>query len=364
MALYEFAATVRRTIVYAGIGLAALVVLWILYGFARDLYLRLNPPPEPPPTVGFGKLPQLRLPALSIEGNPTYTLDTPTGVLPEFDDRAEAVAVATPQPTLLGEEKARNLARELDFGGEGTLSSDKKTLTFQDGTDGRTLAVNVTNQNFELSTSVSRIRTLTKGTAPSGTEAIQGAQGILNRLGLLKFEFDTGNQTTLFRAGAGATVEEVGSTSEAHLTEVNFFRSLTEVAAQAYPILPGNPHQGLIQVWVTTGIKPEINNILKISYQAQETELDKNRVETYPLRNVSEAWTEVQNRQGIALVETSAPITTIQITKVELAYFDDPIYQTYLQPIYVFSGIAKDANNQETEFVAYSQAISTDWIQE
>lgn len=363
MALYEFAAAVRRAILYAVVGTVVLVVLWFLYDWARDLYLRLNPPPEPPPTVGFGKLPQLRLPSLPIEGTPTYILDTATGALPEFDDRAKVVAITGSQPTLLGEEKARDLAKDLDFGREGTLSPDKKTLTFQDVPDGRTLAVDVTTQNFNLSTRLDRIRLLPKGSAPPGPEATKKAQEILARQGLLKFGFETGSQTTLFRAAGPDTAAEVGSISEAHFTEVNFFRSLTEVSAQAYPILPPDPRQGIIQVWVTTGLRPEILNILRITYRAQETKLDKTRVETYPLRNVSEAWEEIKNRQGVAFVGTKAPLTAVQITRVELAYFEDPIYQKYLQPIYVFSGVAKGTDNQEAEFIAYSQAVSTDWIE-
>ena|SRR3989344_3407614 len=364
MALYEFAATVRRGIIYLALGILAATILYFLYRLAVNIYLTINPPPEPPPTVGFGKLPKLRLPALTITGDPTYTLDTATGVLPEFDDRTEVVAVTMPQPTLLGEQKARTLANELDFGGEGTLSSDKKTLTFQDATDGRTLAVDVTTQNFNLSTSFGRIRTLPKGSAPSGSEAVKTAQERLNSLGLLKFGFDTGNQTTGFRAISGEAEVVAGSISEAHFTEVNFFRSLTEVSATNYPILPPDPQQGLIQVWVTAGLKPEINNVLKISYRAQETELDKTQIETYPLLDVAEAWRDVQNRQGIAFVGTTDALTSIQITKVELAYFDDPVYQPYLQPIYVFSGVAKTTGNKEVEFVAYSQAVSSEWIEE
>ncbi len=364
MTLYEFAAQVRRIIVFTAIGAVALILLWGLYRLGRSIYLRINPPPEPPPTVGFGQLPQLRLPALPIQGEPEYSLDTPTGALPEFDDRGEVVATVPPQPTLLGEEKARDLAKELDFGGEGTLSPDKKNLIFQDATDGRTLVVDVTTQNFELSTSPSQISTFPKGSAPSGAIATKTAENLLNRLGLLKFGFAAGSRTTLFRAVQGGTLVEVGSISEAQLTEVNFFRSLTEVSSQAYAILPPDPHQGLIQVWVTTGIKPEINNILKISYRAQQTELDKTKVETYPLRDVAEAWAEIRNRRGIAFIGTNQELKTIQITKIELAYFDDPVYQEYLQPIYVFSGLARAADNQEVEFIAYSQAIASNWIAE
>ncbi|MEX1068247.1 MAG: hypothetical protein WED08_00310, partial [Patescibacteria group bacterium] len=82
MALYEFAATVRRGIIYLALGIAALIVLYFLYKLAVNIYLTINPPPEPPPTVGFGKLPELRLPSLEVKGDPTYILETPTGALP------------------------------------------------------------------------------------------------------------------------------------------------------------------------------------------------------------------------------------------------------------------------------------------
>ena len=349
----------------AALAVVAFIILRVLYGLAVNIYLTLNPPPEPPPTIGFGKLPQLRLPSLEVKGNPTYLLETPTGALPQFDDRAYVVAMKPIQPTLLGEEKARQLADALDFGGEGELSADKKLLTFRDLIDQRTLTVNVTTQNFNLATSVSRMSTLPKGSAPSGAEAVKSAQQLLSQLGLLKFGFDTGNQTTLFlAAGTGPQLEKAGSISEAHLTEVNFFRSLTGIAEQNFPILPADPKKGLIQVQITTGLKPEINNTLGIVYNAQETEIDKEKFETYPLRDVGEAWEEVKTGQGIAYVGTSGDLQTIQINSVSLAYFDDTVHQEYLQPIYVFSGVAKTGDGKEFEFVAYSQAISGDWIKE
>lgn len=364
MELYNFAATVRRFIVYAAIGLAALFLLSLLYRLAVNIYLTLNPPPEPAPTVGFGKLPSLRLPSLSVEGNPSYLLETPTGELPTFGSQTTVVATVPTQPTLLGEEKARTLARNLDFGGQGELSTDKKTLTFRDTLDQRTLSVNVITQNFDLTTATSRIGTQSKGKAPSGPEAVEKAQQTLDRLGLLKFGFEEGNQTTTFSTISGGEPKKVSSTSEAQFTEVNFFRSLTGVAEESSPLLPPDPKDGLIRVWVTTGLKPDVNNILLISYRTQETEIDKNRTETYPLRNVSDAWEEIKERQGIAYVGVSGTLRTITVTRITLAYFDDPTHQEYLQPIYVFSGVARNSNGQEGEFVAYVSVISEDWVKE
>ena len=364
MNLFDFAVFVRRAIIYLALGITAAVILYFLYKLAANIYLTLNPPPEPPPTVGFGKLPKLRLPSLEINGDPTYILETSTGQLPQFDDRANVVAMQPIQPTLLGEQKARELARALDFGGEGELSDDKKFLFFLDTTDQRGLIVNVTNQNFLLATTTSRISSLPKGSAPTGSEAVKEAQDILSRLGLHKFGFEAGSQTTSFWVSAGSDPAPAGSISEAHYTEVNFFRSLTEIGDQNYPILPADPKVALIQVALTTGLKPEINNVLGITYGAQEAEIDKTQVETYPLKDVMSAWEEIKTGQGTAYIGSTEDLRTVQINSITLAYFDDAAHQDYLQPIYVFSGVAKTASNKEVEFVAYSQAVSSDWFEE
>jgi hypothetical protein len=360
--LYNFAANTRRAILYGILGLIALLVLMLLYRFGVNLYLTLNPPPEPPPTAGFGKLPKLNLPSLTVEGSPTYLLETPTGELPTFNDRIEVVAMASVQPTLLGEEKARELAEDLDFGGQGSLSTDRQTLTFRDETDKRTLAVNVVTQNFVLSTDLGRIASLPLGRALSGPNAILASQSVLNSLGLLEFGFDTGNQTTTFKAVENNTASKAGSISEAHFTEVNFFRSLTEVASKSYPILPSDPKAGLIRVWMTSQLKPAILNTLSITYNAQQVEIDKTKSETYPLENVATAWESVKQGAGVAYVEINDQVNVISITDVSIAYFDDAKHQSYLQPIYVFSGVAKTAGGKEGEFYAYTPAISSKWI--
>ncbi|GMR19174.1 MAG: hypothetical protein BMS9Abin34_302 [Patescibacteria group bacterium] len=363
MSLAEFATTTKRLITYSAIGVVLLLILMLVYRSAVKLYLTLNPPTAAPPTVGFGKLPAPRLISLPIEGNPAFLLETPTGELPAFADRIEVVAVNPIQPTLLGEEKARELARQLDFGGEGELSFDRKTLTFQDVVDQRTLIVNVVTQNFTLTTNLNRIAALPPGRTPSGPTAIKQAQSILNRLGLLKFGFDKGNQATTLRKVLAGEIQKAGSISEAQFAEVNFYRSLTEVGSQTLPILPPKPKTGLIQIWITTGLKPAILNTLTISYNAQGTKIDRTKIETYPLKNVSQAWEEVKGGKGATFIGVAGKINTVTITDVSLAYFDDLTRQNYLQPIFVFSGIAQNSNG-EGEFTAYASAVSDEWVED
>ena len=51
MNLFDFAVFVRRAIIYLALGITAAVILYFLYKLAANIYLTLNPPPEPPPTV-------------------------------------------------------------------------------------------------------------------------------------------------------------------------------------------------------------------------------------------------------------------------------------------------------------------------
>lgn len=376
MTLYEFAASIRRFVVFGALGAISLFVLWGLFQLGLGIYRTINPPPGPPPTVGFGKLPKLPLPSLSIEGKPIYLLETTTGELPKLREQAIVAAMKAPQPTLLGEEKARAISRELNFSGQGNLSSDKKSLVFRDDTNRRTLTVDVTTQNFTLETDLGRLGELAKGLAPSGPDAVKRTQDFLRRLGLLKFDFEGGTQTTDFRMVAAGRVMKASSLSEAQFTEVNFFRTLTGVSPESSPVLPPNPKAGLIQLYLTTNLNPDILNTLRLSYSVWE--INKSKVETYPLRSITKAWDEVRSGKGTAYLGVSGELRAVTITSVSLAYFDggagktstaeggasfdDSSFQKYLQPIYVFSGVTKNSAGEEGEFIAYSRAISDDWV--
>lgn len=373
MSLYETATRIRKTVVFATIGLTVLAVSVISIRALRAWWLRLNPPPEPPPTAGFGKLPKLQLPSLAFNGNPSFHLETTTGELPDLPEQAEVVAMKEVAPNLLGEQQAKELADELDFGGDDSLSADKRSIVFRDGTDKRTLTVDLSTQNFTLTTALGHIQSIVpKGSALTSAEAIKKAQEFLTRNGLLKGEFEGGAQTTRLHQIVNGKAEVASALSEAQFTRVDFFRNLTGVSADSFAILPPNPEIGLVQIWITSGLSPQINNILYASYTVWE--LDKERAETYPLRPVSSAWEEVQEGKGIAeiLIEgtstlnsyTPPTLKSVTIRNVWLAYFDDDSSQDYLQPIYVFSGEAKTTDGQEADFVAYVPAVSPEWIQE
>jgi len=302
-----------------------------------------------------------------------YSLETATGELPTFPDRIEVLAFKEPVPSLLGEQRAKELAKGLDFAGEGELSEDKQFIVFEDAGDKRTLTVDLTTQHFILITDPKHIQeTIPKGSALSSADAVKEAQEFLKRNGLMKGGFDVGVQTTQVHRIVNGEVENALSVSDGQFTRVDFFRTLTDISADSFSMLPPNPKIGLIQIWITSGLNPVVNNVLAASYIVWE--LDKETAETYPLRPVSAAWEEVKEGQGFAeiLVEGSSPLDTystlnigsISVREVWLAYFDDSSFQKYLQPIYVFSGSATTNDGREAEFTAYRPAIADEWIQE
>ena len=141
------------------------------------------------------------------------------------------------------------------------------------------------------------------------------------------------------------------------------FGTLREGGSQNYPLLPPNPKRGLIRVGITTRLSPPILNTVSIYFEAAETEIDKSEVETYPIKTPQQAWDEMRAQNLVAYSELTGDLDSVTITSVSLAYFDDPTYQAYLQPIYVFSGVGK-VGQQEGEFITYVSAVSADWVED
>src|SRR5258708_17171474 len=75
----------KWTGIIVGSFIAILLVLK-LGGAVKEL---ISPTPPPPPTVAFGKLPPPSFPTQADTGKYSYTLNTVSGVLPNFSDRAK-----------------------------------------------------------------------------------------------------------------------------------------------------------------------------------------------------------------------------------------------------------------------------------
>jgi hypothetical protein len=114
--LTQMAFVGRNAIKYGGVLLVVLIVGRVFLGALIDFWVATHPPAPPPPSVGFGILPALRFPKLTSEDKPTsYQLETATGALPSFGDRAKVFLMQKSSPSLLADQRVKQIAASYGF---------------------------------------------------------------------------------------------------------------------------------------------------------------------------------------------------------------------------------------------------------
>src|SRR3990167_6304236 len=86
---------------WSAIIVGSIILLLVLVRVGKILKEIIAPTPLPPPTVSFGKLPPIEFPKNSSEQQLNYSIDTVTGALPNFLDRANVFKIEKPSPDLL-----------------------------------------------------------------------------------------------------------------------------------------------------------------------------------------------------------------------------------------------------------------------
>ncbi len=347
-------------------GAVALILILVAGFTARAVWSRaktiLFPPKTPPPEVAFGKLPTLEIPNLPFkEGlKPVYSVDTKTGRLPtDLPDRAKVYKIILPSVTHLTSQRAKDLAAKLNFPKEPQKVSSSE-YRWENPDEGRTLKMNITTGNFTLATDIKKLSNLGAGATPSKAAAVEQAKRFLQNLGSLSNDYLEGRKEATYLSIEGESLKKVENLSEAQLTRVDFFREIDE-----QPIVGAGPYEGLITVILGKDTVPFV------FYDFWP--LDPLQSTTYPLKNVEEVWSEVEEGKAQVTFLASAkadPFSsyepqdpkTIYIHKIFLGYFDSEKLQDYLQPIYILEGLGVTADRQQLKFIAYLPAIAYDWV--
>lgn len=333
----------------------------------KAIYLQINPPPPPPVTTIFGKLPALAVPKLPIENgeNMTYTIDTPTGKFPALPAKTKVYRIEIPSATLLSESRARALAKSLGFSNEPTRVSSSE-LHWDDVPTSRSFDINIVTGNFNLKTDYAKLALdLTPGSTPTQAQAINTSLTFLTNKQLLSKDYLEGSQTTALIKTASGNPVEAGSLSDAQITRINFWRQIDKVN-----ITGPNPKEGLIQMDIASS--EGVAGIPAINYNSWL--LNTEKVGEYPLKAVDKAYMELKSGQGgFTYLKLRGQdyfasyqplnLSTASVRQVELAYYDTLMPQSFLQPIFVFSGIFKTTGGSEGEFVAYVPAVDQNWVE-
>ena len=346
--LTETALMARKLIKLSALVLAAILVLKLGISIVNTYFKVVNPPPPPPPTVAFGKLPAIEFPE-RLHPELTLRLETPTGGTPDLGDRATIYLMPTFRSSFLALDAANVTAKKMGFNNEPKEVTERRYRWESDIFLPSTLEMDIITGSFTLKRNWQADPTILSDKQLPGKEQTDAEMtNFLRETGLLNDELTAGTTTiTYLKFSAGQYVTAV-SLSEADFVQVDLFRpSLSDVK-----ILPTNPEKGIVRL-IFSGSREAEKRIVQAEYNYFPIDFEQNA--TYPIKTASQAWRELQTREGFIASVGNNPGNIVPIRRIYLAYYDGETSSGFLMPIIVFEG--------DNGFFGYVPAVTTEWLQ-
>jgi len=369
MSLTHTAQVTRRAVA------ATIVVLFLLMGgqlfwkVGYAIYQYFFPPQTPPPEAAFGKIPQAGIESLQTKyQNWNIVIDTPTGKLPQMEDRLPVFPLDTPVGTPFAQQKAKETARMLGFPSSPQVVSPSR---FRWKTKTRQLEMNVVSQAFTLETDLNYLEALlNEGSAPYKNSAEKSAVNFLRRIDLENEKLEEAEKTTTYIKVKNAALEKAESLSEAHLTRVDFHKIISG-KGKTYRVVGPQPRQGLTYMLIAGKQLTDQDQFPIANYQNWIIKTDEGS--EYPLLAPKDAWKRLtegkaylvylkKQQAGPYFNEVPQKVTKVRIQNIKLAYYESKDPQKYLTPIYFFEGLAEVTTGNPWEVIFYLPAVTDDWI--
>lgn len=322
----------RQAVKFSAIILVVLICGRMFLSAFITYWKATHPEPPPPPTMGFGKLPAIVFPLQDKIDKPnSYRLETATGQLTSFGDRAKVFLCPKRSVSLLADEEVRKIANEYNFVFEPEVL-DYKTYRFNRSQPlESSFEINSEEYTFTLETDfLSRPELLTDNVVPDDYDASERVKNFLDDANLLPADVASSSAKITYLKALGNDLEKALSLSDADFIQVDLNRYPVD---DKYPMFTDQGYKGTISAIIAGKLKGN-DSIVQMDYNYHQ--IDSFQVETYPLREVQEAWKILQ--AGEAYVLSAEPIEEAVIREIFLGYYDSFEYQSYLQPVYVFSG--------------------------
>jgi len=337
----------RQVVKFGSIAIVALIVGRTLLTAFIAYWQATHPPPPPPPTVGFGILPSMVFPeskAQPIE----YTLETATGILPNFGDRAKVFFMPKSSLSLLSDDRVKQIASGYGF----VFTPQVLNTTTYRWSKSRplesTLEIDSQTLAMKLQTDfLSRPELLSVNNLPDGTSALSQVKEMLDSASLLEDDLATASGEIVYLKALGGELQEAVSFSDADFIEVDLNRTPID---DQWRMFTQEGYKGSVHAIVSGGLGGG-DSVVSLEYNYHP--VDYSQVHTYPLRTTDSAWRLLQAGEGY--VADTGSTDSVIIRNVYLGYYDSFEEQTYLQPIYVFEG--------DQGFLGYVAALDPKYLQ-
>lgn len=327
-------------------GGVSLVIIFLFFmgikfiSFVKDLFT-----PPPPPTSTFGKLPAIPFPNQTKE-NLSYTLDTLSGFLPAFPDRAIVYKTTSEPPTLLGLDKSHEKVSAIGFTSNGTqVAEDTYQWIDQGQSLQRTITMNIFSSDFTISSPYLVTSTMQPFSgAEEISSAIDVAKSLLSDMSLYPQDINEAKTKTTQYSIYNTTLIPTAKISDTRIVKVDFFQN--NIAQ-----LPIYYDRGISST-IDFLIGKENNQLKVVSARFFHKHISKTS-STYAIKTAAQAYSEL--RKGNAYIAYK-PANTVEFTikKVFLGYYIGEAQQNFLMPVVVFEG--------NDGFTAYISAIRDEWI--
>lgn len=338
----------RKIIRYGIFFIIFLIVGRIFLNTGAKIYKKVFPSPTPPPTVKYGKITKIPFPNNGITAKLNYVLETADGNLPtNIPNQAKVYFMPKTSANLLSLDSAKSKASALGFSGDVQQISDT-IYRFNSPNLPTSLQMNIITGTFSISYDLTSDKSPISQRPPVAEVASSDFKSYLSGANLLPEDLN-GQVTHDFLKISNGQLVSALSLSESNFIKINLFRK----SYDNLPSMTGNPDQA--NVWaIISGINNTGQRIIASEYHYHS--VDESQFSTYPIKSVSEAFTELQNGNAfVASLGLNKDGDTLKIRRIYLAYFDPDEITEYFQPIFVFEG--------DNGFVAYLPALTSDYYQ-
>lgn len=345
--LTETAVMVRKLIKISVVGIISVVILRMGL-FFYDTYIKVvNPPPPPPPNVAFGKLPEIEF-SHKLHPELTLRLETPTGGTPDLGERAEVLLMPAFRSNFLALDEAVVLAKQMGFVNKAQEITERRYRWEADEFLPSTLEMDIINGAFVLKRNWQADPTiLTDKQLPGKEQTEVESINFLRQINLMTEELKEARVEISYLTFKAGQYQEAISLSEADFVQADLFRP----KIQEIPVLPEDPSKGIVRIIFSGSVENE-KRIIQAEYGYFPVNLEETG--EYPIKSASEAWRELQTRQGFIANIGDNPSDVIAIRRIYLAYFDSPTPTGFLMPIIVFEG--------DNGFFGYVSAVTEENI--
>lgn len=346
--LTETAAGTKKLIKISAIG-AAIFLIFNLGLFVFNTYLKVvKPPPPPPPTVSFGKLPALIFPE-KLHPELTLRLETPSGGTPNLGDKTTVYLMPTFRSSFMALEQAKQTAKKMNFTSLPKEITERRYRWENEEFLPSVLEMDIINGSFSLKRNWQADPTiLSDKQLPGKEQTVAQAKNYLRQIGLINDELNQTRAEIIYLTFSAGQYQKAVSLSEADFVQVDLFRANIEEKQ----VLTPDPERGIVRI-IFSGSRESEKQIIQAEYNYFPVDLEQSG--TYPIKTASQAWRELQTRQGfIASIGENAG-GVIAIRRIYLAYYDGESSNGFLLPIIVFEG--------DSGFYGYVQAVNNEWLE-